>query len=225
MNFGIATFLFTMLLSFPSKASDQITFTGHPAITDGDTIKIGDTRIRLHGIDTPEAKQTCQTQNGSVYRCGDMATFALAALIEKHWVTCSQTDKDRYGRVVAVCFTGPVNLNAEMVRSGWALAYRKYSNDYVSQEDSAKAAKVGLWQGKFEKPWEWRSGKRLTPGDIEAAIGDDCQIKGNINSMGDRIYHMPDTRWYSQTVISVSKGEIWFCTEAQAVKSGWRKPH
>ena len=96
-----------------------------------------------------------------MYRCGDMATFALAALIEKHWVTCKQTDKDRYGRVVAICITGPINLNAEMVKSGWALAYRKYSRDYVGQEASAKAAGRGLWQGEFVEPWDWRRGKRL----------------------------------------------------------------
>jgi endonuclease YncB( thermonuclease family) len=154
-------FLAILLFVYPAFASDQPTFTGRPSITDGDTIRIGDTRIRLHGIDTPESKQTCQEQDGSVYRCGDMATFALAALIEKHWVTCNQTDKDRYGRVVAVCFTGPINLNAEMVKSGWALAYRKYSTDYVEQEASARAAKRGMWQGRIVEPWQWRRGKRL----------------------------------------------------------------
>jgi endonuclease YncB( thermonuclease family) len=157
----IVTFLVAHSFISPAHASDQQTYTGRPSITDGDTIRIGDTRIRLHGIDTPEVKQTCQKQDGSVYRCGDIATFALAALIEKHWVTCKQTDMDRYGRVVAVCFTGPVNLNAEMVKSGWALAYRKYSHDYVGQEASAKAARLGMWQGQFVKPWEWRRGKRL----------------------------------------------------------------
>jgi endonuclease YncB( thermonuclease family) len=150
-----------LFLASPTHASDQLAFTGRPIITDGDTIRIGDTRIRLHGIDTPEVKQTCLRQDGSVYRCGDMATFELAALIEEHWVTCKQTDKDRYGRIVAVCFTGPNNLNAEMVKSGWALAYRNYSKDYVGQEASAKVAKRGMWQGRFVKPWEWRRGKRL----------------------------------------------------------------
>ena len=161
MNFLIVILFLSLFATVPTQAADQPSFTGRPSITDGDTIRIGDTRIRLHGIDTPEAKQTCQKQDGSVYRCGDMATFALAALIEKHWVTCKQTDKDRYGRVVAICITGPINLNAEMVKSGWALAYRKYSRDYVGQEASAKAAGRGLWQGEFVEPWDWRRGKRL----------------------------------------------------------------
>ena len=76
-------------------------------------------------------------------------------------MTCRQKDIDRYGRIVAVCFTGPVNLNAEMVKSGWALAYRRYPKDYVGEEAEAKPAKRGMWQGKFVKPWEWRRGKRL----------------------------------------------------------------
>ncbi len=47
---------------------------GKPRIVDGDTIEIGGTKVRLHGIDAPESKQTCQTADGSEYRCGEMAT-------------------------------------------------------------------------------------------------------------------------------------------------------
>ena len=63
-------------------AANSAELTGKPRIIDGDTIVIGDQRIRLHGIDTPEAKQTCQRQNGTEYRCGDMATFGA---IVKSW--------------------------------------------------------------------------------------------------------------------------------------------
>lgn len=83
-----------------------------------------------------------------------------AELVAKHWVTCRQKDVDRYNRIVAICFAGPVNLNAEMVRSGWAIAYRKYSKDYVDGEAEARTAQRGMWQGVFVKPWEWRRGKR-----------------------------------------------------------------
>ena len=150
--------LATNSLSLPTSAQE---FVGKPNITNGDTIRIDQVRIRLHGIDAPEAKQTCKKQNGSTYPCGTMATFELARLIEEHWVTCHQKDVDRYKRIIAICFTGPVNLNAEMVKSGWAIAYRKYSKDYVDEEVEANAAKRGMWQGDFLKPWEWRKGKRL----------------------------------------------------------------
>ena len=157
----IFTALFALLAVVEANPISAQELVGRPHIIDGDTIRIDDRRIRLHGIDAPEAKQTCEKQDGSVYRCGDMATFALAALIEEHWVTCRQTDNDRYGRIVAICFTGPVNLNAEMVKSGWALAYRRYSKNYVGHEQGALASRLGLWQGTFVKPWEWRRGKRL----------------------------------------------------------------
>jgi endonuclease YncB( thermonuclease family) len=136
----------------------QEVLVGIPKITDGDTIRIGNTRIRLHGIDAPEAKQTCGSGDKG-WRCGWEATNALANIVGKHWVTCSKRDVDRYRRVVAVCRAGPIDLNAWMVRNGWAVAYRKYSMDYVRDEAYAKAAQKGIWRGSFMMPWDWRRQK------------------------------------------------------------------
>jgi endonuclease YncB( thermonuclease family) len=66
-------------------------------------------------------------------------------------------------RLLATCFAGPVNFNMEMVSKGWALAYRQYSKRYIAVEAVAKVKQVGLWQGAFINPWEWRSGRRLPP--------------------------------------------------------------
>jgi len=76
-------------------------------------------------------------------------------------VTCKGGERDKYKRLIAICFAGTKDLNAEMVRQGWALAYRKYSTAYVVEEASAKAQKLGLWRGQFVAPWDWRRGKRL----------------------------------------------------------------
>ena len=216
--------LLPVVVANPISAQELV---GRPHIIDGDTIRIDDTRIRLHGIDAPEAKQTCMKQDGSVYRCGDMAKFALAALIEEHWVTCRQTDKDYYGRIVAICYTGPVSLNAEMVKSGWALAYKRYSTEYVAEEIEAKQSRRGMWQGKFIAPWEWRRGNRLRS-TAQSPYGaphkiTDCRIKGNISRSG-KIYHEPGGRWYSATTINETKGERWFCSVEEAVRAGWRAP-
>ncbi len=129
---------------------------GKPRIIDGDTIEIAGEKIRLHGIDAPETKQTCQDANGGEYRCGEMATFALAEIIETHWITCKGEARDRYKRRIAVCYAGPYDINAEMVKRGWALAYRRYSEDYVDVEKMARDTRSGIWQGEFMKPWEWR---------------------------------------------------------------------
>ena len=104
---------------------------------------------------------------------------------------------------------------------GWALAYRKYSMDYVGDEDAARAAGKGLWRGKFIPPWEWRRGKRLA----SEVVTDNrtCPIKGNIGKGGTRIYHVPGGSYYSRTKISEGKGERCFCSEEEARAAGWRR--
>ena len=124
-------------------------------MTDGDTIRIGNTRIRLHGIDAPETNQICE-RNGKKWRCGRESTKALKTVIGEKSVSCSKRDIDRYGRVVAVCRAGSINLNAWMVGNGWAVAYRRYSRDYIADEREAKASRHGMWSGKFIMPWDWR---------------------------------------------------------------------
>tara|TARA_B100000767_G_C19746009_1_gene528545 strand:- start:631 stop:1101 length:471 start_codon:yes stop_codon:yes gene_type:complete len=130
--------------------------SGFPNITDGDTIKISNIRIRLHGIDAPETKQFC-TRNFKEYSCGIDATAALAKKIGRKKVVCKAQDKlDRYKRYISVCFVEKVNLNKWMVRNGYAIAYRRYSKDYVEDENYAKTKKLGLWSGSFIRPEKWR---------------------------------------------------------------------
>jgi endonuclease YncB( thermonuclease family) len=137
------------------QAPAEPTLTGIPRIIDGDTIRIGNTRIRFHGIDAPEAKQTC-TVGGKEWSCGQEATNALVRIVGERQVSCSQRDLDRYGRIVAVCRAGSVNLNAWMVGEGWAVAYRRFSMEYVRDETTAQREKRGIWRGNFMPPWEWR---------------------------------------------------------------------
>ena len=140
--------------------------TGSARVTDGDSIKIGDTRVRLHGIDAPERNQSCQ-KNGRTWRCGSAATSRLRGMVSGREVQCKGNRKDRYGRLLAVCHVNGTDVNAAMVKSGLALAYRKYSSAYVSQERDAKRAKRGLWAGEFVAPWDWRRGKRLENKDAD----------------------------------------------------------
>ena len=146
--------LLLTLLLFASLAHADL--SGPARIVDGDTIWIGETKIRLHGIDAPETKQECHHEDGEPYRCGEASTGALRVLVGAGAVRCEGSAYDRYKRLIAVCFSGSINLNAEMVRQGWALAYRRYSKDYVAAEVEAQEAKRGIWAGKFEPPWEWR---------------------------------------------------------------------
>ena len=153
-------FSVVLALILPVKLS-LADVVGQPRIIDGDTIEISGERIRLHGIDTPETNQQCIDGSGKHWACGRRATSALIDLIRNQIVTCEGRKRDRYKRVIGVCFVGQQNLNAAMVRQGWALAYRKYSTDYIAQEAVAKSDKVGIWSSQFVSPWDWRRGKRL----------------------------------------------------------------
>ena len=93
--------------------------SGPPRIIDGDTVAIGGERIRLHGIDAPEHKQTCSVE-GIEWACGRAATVALTEMIGSYLVICKGNKRDRYKRLIAVCYAGSVNLNARMVREARA---------------------------------------------------------------------------------------------------------
>jgi len=211
------------------SCASQERISGRAAITDGDSFEIGTTHVRLYGIDAPEGRQSC-TRDGRAWACGNEAARKLRSLVGDRTVTCTRRDVDTYGRTVAVCRSGAVDLAAEMARSGFAVAYRRYSTDYVDEENEASAARRGLWAGDFESPESYRRDDRTQPAqrkDDRAASParcGACDIKGNINGEGQRIYHVPGSPSYENTVVDEDKGERWFRTESEARAAGWRRP-
>jgi len=129
-------------------------------VIDGDTLDVGGARIRLHGMDAPESRQSCRVGDKR-WSCGREAAWALVGGIGRRPVACQERDRVRYGRVVAVCSAAGMDLNAWMVAEGWAFAYRRYSNAYVAEESGARAARRGVWRGEVVPPSDWRKGKRL----------------------------------------------------------------
>jgi len=218
----ILTFALAVTVVAVASISAKADVVGPARVVDGDTLEITGTKIRMHGIDAPESKQSCLA-NGKTYRCGQKATVALSELIGSSVVRCEGKDQDRYGRVIAVCFAGQTNLNASLVSQGWALAYRRYSMDYVGEETDAKTNKHGLWAGTFTAPWDWRRGKRIAAFQQPSTTVNGCEIKGNVSSNGSKIFHVPGGRYYEQTRIDEAKGERWFCSEAEAKVAGWRR--
>ena len=124
---------------------------GEARVADGDSLEIGGERIRLRGIDAPELAQRCR-KGGADYACGSSARDALLALVSGRQVTCTGWERDRYGRLLAACSAGGVELNRELVSSGWAVAY----GDFAAEEAAARNAGRGLWAGSFETPQGWR---------------------------------------------------------------------
>lgn len=133
--------------------------TGPAKVLDGDTIVVNGHRIRLYGIDAPELDQVFWYR-GERMASGPMAMAALEALISGVLVRCEPIEMDQYGRLVAKCFSSNgVDIGKRMVSAGWALAYRRYSTEYIAAESEARIARRGMWRGRFAKPWAWRAMK------------------------------------------------------------------
>ena len=188
---GFAVFL-------PSGPSPD-RLSGVAEIVDGDTFRFGETRIRIFGIDAPEASDPM----------GPAATAWLTNRLSGRPVSCDQRDTDRYGRIVAVCYADGRDIGSDMVADGWATAFVRFSRDYIDEESSARAARLGIWSGEVVK--------------TSSGLTQECAIKGNISDNG-RIYHVPGSRYYDKTRISQARSERWFCSVAEARAAGWRAP-
>ena len=132
---------------------------GVARVIDGDTLDVGSIRVRLHGIDAFERDQTCDGPRGP-WACGAAATRALKARAEGRGLICQVFDTDRYGRQVSRCERDGVDVAEGLVAEGLALAYRRYSRDYVDEETAARARAAGAWNGSFDRPEQWRSRSR-----------------------------------------------------------------
>ena len=194
--------------------------SGHARVVDGDTIDVDGVRIRLEGIDAPESGQRCKRRIIGRWACGTAATQALEKLVEGKTVHCEHSGHDKYGRTLAVCNAGDIEINAWMVRHGLAWAFVRYSQAYVGEEAAARRERIGIWQADTQTAWDYRA-QRWTAAATQEAAPDGCAIKGNVTKNG-RIYHMPWSPWYVQIRIDTGKGKRWFCTEAEAVAAGWR---
>ena len=150
-----------------------------------------------------------------------MSAQWLRDRVEGRTVVCTSSERDRYGRRVAVCRLGGSDIGAALVAAGWATAYRKYSMAYVGVEARAKVAGLGIWATGFEQPSDYRHERRVAAGSTPPPDSR-CAIKGNINVRGDHIYHLPGSRAYPEVRIDTERGERWFCSTADAVAAGWR---
>jgi micrococcal nuclease len=205
-------------------------------ITDGDTIIVEidgqEFHLRYIGVDTPETGDPG----------GSAATEFNRSLVEGKTVTLVKdtSEVDRYDRLLRYVFVGDVFVNNELVRAGYASSGSwppdtACDSQFSKTFQTAKANMVGLWLPtatikpyvaptviKTAAPEGGSTSASSCPnGCTDPPAG--CVIKGNINSEGVKIYHVPGGGYYDQTKISPDKGERWFCTEAEAVANGWRK--
>lgn len=139
-----------------AKAQEGAPIVGVATVVDSDGLRVGTTSVMLWGIESLERPQTCSI-GGQLWQCYPAAVRALETIVSVAEVTCQPVgNPDPYGRVLATCFVDGVNVNEALVRAGFALAKRDETEDYVAAEDVARAEAVGLWQGEFMLPRDFR---------------------------------------------------------------------
>lgn len=184
-------------------------------VIDGDTIEIeGGRRVRYIGINTPETVDPRK----AVECFGREASAQNRALVEEKEIEMEKdvSDKDKYGRLLRYIWLEDLFVNDYLVRQGFAQAATyppdvKYQERLSEAEHQAREGKRGLWDAC---PLTSTTGKSWQGS---------CEIKGNISSTGEKIYHLPECSSWEKTVISEEKGERWFCSEAEAQAAGWRR--
>ena len=225
---GFITFSFALLTAC-TPASAEPTVQGLARAKDGDSLMVGHTEVRLFGIDAPEFDQTCTRKTGETWACGSAAADQLMRLVTGKDVRCTSMGLDQHGRTLGRCTVGTTDINRTMVAMGYAFAYRRYSTEYVSAEESARLAGRGFWTGKIMKPEDFRHEQDYhvekrhlerparTVGSRSVTEPSGCVIKGNRGSHG-WIYHVPGMPYYEQT-----QAEEMFCSEAAAQAAGYRR--
>ncbi|MCR9108658.1 thermonuclease family protein [Marivita sp. XM-24bin2] len=245
------TFIFATALAAAQIVSAEP--YGVIRVIDGDTFRIDGITVRLHAIDAPERDQTCQDASRPNWACGEWVRKEVRSRYDGRTARCTALDTDRYGRVVAKCRVDGQDVGERLVSDGLAFAYRTYGLDYDLVEKRAAVTGRGLHATGIMSPSDFRARQRAgatqtpvrastgaktvtvnreTGGATQSAkqswlpnlLNPGCKIKGNISlNSGERIYHVPGQEHYGKTRISVSKGERWFCSEAEARAAGWRK--
>uniref|UniRef100_UPI0022EAB59B thermonuclease family protein n=1 Tax=Falsiroseomonas oryzae TaxID=2766473 RepID=UPI0022EAB59B len=141
------------------EGSGAPALVGRPEVVDADTLAIGSARVRLAGLDAPEAAQTC-ARGGVAWACGQDATLALRRFLQAETVRCVPEGRDRFDRILARCWAGDADIGAWLVREGLAVAYTRYSWRYLPEQAEAWWHGRGLWGGSFDSPEDWRRNHR-----------------------------------------------------------------
>ncbi|MDX2290063.1 MAG: thermonuclease family protein [Hyphomicrobiaceae bacterium] len=200
-------------------SSERSTVRGFAVSLTGDSMRIGGTTVRLAGVAAPDPAQSCAVEGRSRWPCGLGALNALRKITGRATISCAIEGRDSRGRLVGACSVGGQDIGAQLIAKGHAFADGGLiSNRYRREETAARDARLGVWRGPAQRPQEFRESAWDT---ARRARPDGCPIKGRASGKG-KYYLLPWARGYDRTDIRESRGDRWFCTEAEALQAGWR---
>jgi len=201
-------------------AGSTAAISGRAVAISGDLIRVGGTLVRLSGVEAPDAHQPCHRANGRRWNCASAAKAGLARLIRRRTVSCTPTGQEGGSAIIAQCHTGKTDVAAELVRHGYVFAVRSFFGSLSGEEDAARAAKTGIWQGEILRPQAWRD-QQWQEATRDAPDG--CPIKGYIRA-SSKLYALPWSENYDRTKVRTDKGGRWFCSEDDAKAAGFAPP-
>lgn len=204
--------------SLAGASSGPATASGRASAISGDTLKVAGRTLRLDGIEAPEPRQRCLNGAGRSWDCAGAATQALAGKIKSKLVRCEISSAGDGREARGVCTAEGQDIASEMVKSGHVFAESGWFSRYSALETQARETKAGLWRGDAERPAEYRN-KRWE--EARRAAPDGCPIKGQLVAAERRVYVLPWSPKYERAKVRTTKGERWFCSEAEARAAGW----
>lgn len=188
-------------------------------VVDGDTLSLNGRLVQLHGIDAPELGQTCN-HDGVEQHCGIIAARALHKLVNMTQGPLRCLSVGTYLQMETMtCWAGHWDLARVLVADGYALVAPHGPSAYVEQEGEAREARLGLWNGDFMLPWEWRPGAASGAGPWR-----DCNVKAVVGTDGTRHFYVPLDEAYDAIALSPERGDTLFCSDEAAVGAGWSRP-
>ncbi len=223
-QFGVGLPTLASLPTLPFTGAAATKIEGRANLVATDLLRVGDSTVRLAGIEPPDRDQRCTRAaggaNAKTWPCGEEARDAASRLVRAQVLKCETSDKDASGVVTGRCHAGTIDIAEALVRGGHVFAEAGVLSTYRAAEGAAKTAKSGLWSSSVEpeRPATWRA-RMWAEAKQQAPEG--CPIKGRV-ARGERIYVLPWSTEYPKARISKQRGERWFCTEAEAVAAGWR---
>ncbi len=148
--------VFSYMLDITRGRVGEFDYAGAAQVIDGGTIAFDGVPLRLYGIDAPDLDQICTSPEGAPYPCGRMAAANLERLLQGVEAVCRRTDDGDAIKVAVRCSFDLIDLNTQLVLSGWAVADQEEGSEYRPAEAAARRLGAGLWRGEFDRPGEWR---------------------------------------------------------------------